>query len=114
MIPNMARTVASLGIPFTYVKEVIYDGGFEDTTDQIPSVINGVIQIPQDETLQALNLDVSLNYRQIHITSELGVVPRINDQVKYSNKNFKVIKFRDFSDYGYYEFIVEELLNGGY
>lgn len=114
MIPNMARTVSRLGIPFTYIKLVVYDGGFEDTTDTIESNINGVIQIPQDETLQALNLDLSVNYRQIHITNETGVVPKINDQVKYSNKNFKVIKFRDFSDYGYYEFIVEELLNGGY
>lgn len=114
MIPNMSRTVARMAIPFTYIKIVVYDGGFTDTTDTIESDINGVIQIPSDETLQAQGLDLSINYRQVHITNETGVTPRIGDQIKYNNKNFKIKSFRDFSDYGYYEFIAEELLNGGY
>lgn len=114
MLPNMKSTIKKFSQSFTYVKVVVYDGGFEDTKDDIEYVISGVIQIPQDKTLQALDLDVSISYRQVHIPTDTGVTPRNNDLIKFNNKNFKVIKFRDFSDYGYYEFIVEEVLNGGY
>lgn len=114
MIPNMARTVKRKSIPFTYVSITINNTGFEDVNIKTEHKIKGVIQIPQDETIQALNLDFSLNYRQIHISSDLNVTPKNNDEFKYKGKNYKVVRFRDFSDYGYFEFIGEELLNGGY
>lgn len=114
MIPNMARTIRRKSILFTYVSITIDNTGFEDVKVKTEHEIKGVIQIPQDETLQALILDVSLNYRQVHITSNLGVVPKNNDQFKYNGKNYKVMRFRNYSEYGYYEFIGEELLNGGY
>ena len=114
MIPNMARVIRRKSLPFIYVKVIVFEGGFEDTVDPIESDIKGVIQIPQDKTLIALNLDLSISYRQIHITTEEGIIPAIGDQVKYKNKNHKVIRFRDFEEYGYYEFIVEEILNGSY
>lgn len=114
MIPNMANTIKRKSLPFIYVKEVVYNGGFEDTTEAIEYSINGVIQIPQDQTLQTLGLDFSINYRQIHVPINAGIIPKNADQIKYKNKKYKVIRVRDFSDYGYYEFIAEELLNGGY
>lgn len=117
MIPDMREVIDEFEQPFIYVQNIIIDdSGFEgDVVDPIETTIKGVIQIPQDETLQVFGLDYSKNYRQVHIRSDLGIKPNNGtDGVKYKNKNFNVIRFRDFEEYGYYEFIIEESLDGGY
>lgn len=114
MIPNMSDVVSDFTQSFIYVREVVISEGFEDTTDSIETNLIGVIQIPNDETINANKLDYSLNYRQVHIKSTLGITPKTNDFIKYKNKNYKVVRVRDYAEYGYYEFIVEEVANGGY
>lgn len=113
MIPNMSDVLTDFQITFTYVQVIVLDdGNFEDTEDNVETQIQGVIQIPQDNTLQALELDLSQEYRQVHIKSSVGITPKTDDEIKYNNKNYKVVRVRNFSEYGYFEFIVEEILNG--
>jgi len=116
MLPNMKRTIKRFEKPVTYVQNIIIDSsGFGNVTDPVELQIKAVVQIPKDETLTALALDYSKNYRQLHFTTNYGFIPATErDGIKYNNKNYKVIQFRDFEEYGYYEIIVEELLNGGY
>lgn len=115
MIPNMSDTITEFEVPFVYLQNIVLDdGGFEDTADPVETSITGVMQIPQDQTISNNGLSFSQNYRQVHIRTIHNIKPKIADQIKYKNKYFKVVRFRDFAEYGYYEFIVEELLNGGY
>lgn len=115
MLPNMSDILTDFEVSFAYVQKIVLDdGGFEDTNDNVETLIKGVIQIPQDNTLQALELDLSQEYRQVHIKSNLGITPKTDDEIKYNNKNYKVVRVRNFSEYGYFEFIAEEILNGGY
>lgn len=114
MLPNMAQTIRNKSIPFTYVVVTKSGNDFNAIITKVEKEIRGVIQIPQDEVIQASILDISMNYRQVHITTEWDFIPKNDDEIKYKNKIYKLVRFRNYAEYGYYEFICEEVLNGSY
>lgn len=106
MIPNMTKTIKRKSISFVYVA-VTETAGFSTITTEVQHNIRGVLQIPSDQTLQALGLDFSVKYKQVHITVDSGIIPKMNDKFIHLSQTFKIIRIRDFSEYGYYEFIGE-------
>jgi len=67
--------------------------------------IKAVIQPADKEKLTLDNINYSLKYIQINALDEI----KINDKIKYKNTYYRVISLSDFSDYGYYEGVGEEI-----
>ena len=67
--------------------------------------IQAVIQPADKEKLTMDNLNYSLKYIQVN-----GLEPlKINDKISYKGTNYRIISLNDFSDYGYFEGIGEEI-----
>ena len=70
--------------------------------------IDAVVQPAQSEVLQALDIDFSLRYIQVHTISALTV----GKYVTYDSSDYKVIRLLPYGGYGYYEAICEEVKGG--
>lgn len=72
--------------------------------------IKAVVQVAEDKVLQVSGLDMSKSYYTIHISNSENVSLKINDLIEYKNKNFKVVKLRDDTDYGFTRGVMEVIL----
>lgn len=70
--------------------------------------IDAVVQPAQSEVLQALEIDFSLRYIQIHTVSVLSV----GKYITYNSTDYKIIQLLQYGDYGYYEAVCEEVKGG--
>ena len=105
MLPNMSSTVASFSQPITYVTvTTLLVNGIPSET-KVETTINAVVEVPTAEVIANNQLSSSMNYRSIWSVSELSV----GDHIKKNGKEYKIISVNDWSDYGYYEAIGEEL-----
>ncbi len=118
MLPNMARTLKRYEQNIILRTQTLIEGGFEDSYTPLDTTIRAVVQVASDRTLQALEIDYSLDYQTVHMNNtqknendEL-IVPRNNDLIVYDEMVYKIIKLRNYSRYGFYEMVIEELKNG--
>lgn len=84
------------------------------TVDFVPSQsvssvnISAVVQPADQEVLQALEIDYSLRYIQVHTTTTLIV----GKYITYNSTDYKIIRLLQYGDYGYYEAVCEEVKGG--
>jgi len=78
---------------------------FNEARTVAETPLQAVIQPADMDKLIADNIDWSLSYFQAHTKTALSVGQYIN----YNSKDFKIIGIKDFSDYGYYESLIEEV-----
>lgn len=105
MLPNLSRTVLRFAQPVTLktiVQTVINHRPVNTPTD---STIKATIIPATSETLKSLTIDESLTYFTMFAT--IAIKP--NDRIIYQAKTYKVVQDKDYSDYGYSEYVIEEV-----
>lgn len=114
MLPNMERVLIKKeqDITLTVVTQVIV--GVTTQLTEVDTPIRAVVQVASDEILKALNIDYSQSIYQVHIRQSLLDASSIDiktiDKIKnYKGQEFKVTRPKNYSEYGYREFICEEI-----
>lgn len=105
MLPNLNRTVLRFAQNVTLktiTQSVVNHRPVETSID---STIKATIIPSESDTLQSLTIDESLSYFTMFTTVNLAN----NDRIVYKNKTYKVVKEKDYSDYGYTEYVIEEV-----
>jgi hypothetical protein len=101
----MSNTVNRFAQPVTYVTiSTVLVNGIPSNTP-VETTINAVVEVPTAEAIVNNQLSSSMNYRTIWSVSQLEV----GDHFKHNSKEYKIVSVNDWSDYGYYEAIGEEL-----
>ncbi len=104
-LPNMSGVLTRFEqtvILKKVTQTVVYHRPVESTVD---TSIKAVVQVAEKEKLQIEIIDWSLEYLMIHSKSQFD----INDLIEYKSKNYKIIDLGNWSDYGYYESVAEEV-----
>ena len=105
MLPNLSQTVLKFSQQIELIKTVQTVVNFKPVLTEIPSTINAVVQPSTDKALASVDVDVAKSYYTIHTSLAL----KIGDFVIIKTKRHKLIKSKDYSEYGYYEFVAEEV-----
>lgn len=104
-LPNMANvlTASEQSVKLKRITQSIVNHRPVETVAE--TIINAVVQVAEKEKLQIAIVDWSLRYLMVH-----SKVPfTINDLIEHKSKNYKIIDLGDWSDYGYYESVAEEV-----
>lgn len=105
MLPNMSRTIKRFGTPYTLksiTQEIV---NFRPVEDKTESTIRAVVQSASPTLLNVLDVDTSLRYYQVH-TCDNALE---NDVIVINGGDYRLIKGRDHSQYGFVEFVAEEI-----
>ena len=104
-LPNMSSVLTAFEqtIILKSIVQTVVDHRPVDTPT--PNTIKAVVQVAEKEKLQIEIVDWSLQYLMVHSKTSFT----INDLIEYKGKDFKIIDLGDYSDYGYYESIAEEV-----
>lgn len=105
MLPNMSRTVKRFGTPYTLksVSQTVVN--FRPVETETESIIKAVMQSASPTLLNVLDVDTSLRYCQVH-TCDNALE---NDIIVINGGEYRLIKGRDYSQYGFVEFVAEEI-----
>ena len=105
MIPNMAKTVLRKSIPLIIkrISTVIVKGRPLEEIENIP--IMGFLKPLQMQKVVKAEIDYSLEY--VHYVGIDEV--KINDLIKWNNKNYRCYANADYSTYGFYKADLEEV-----
>lgn len=115
-LPNMAKVIKrkEQDISISVVTQTIV--GVKPVETEVENVTKGCVQVASNEILKSLNLDYSKSYYQVHVRYSLMQdllidLKTIDKLTSYKGlpKEFKIIQLRNFSEYGYIEFICEEI-----
>lgn len=105
MLPNLNRTVLRFAQNVTLktiTQTVVNHRPVNTATD---STIKATIIPASAEALKSLTIDESLAY----FTMYAVVAIKPADRIVYKTKTYKVVQDKDYSDYGYSEYIIEEV-----
>lgn len=105
MLPNLSRTVvrSSQSVTLKTITQTVVNHRPVNTS--VDAVIKATIIPATSETLKSLTVDSSLSYFSVFTSSNI----KPSDRIVYKTKTYKVIQDKDFSDYGYNEYIIEEV-----
>ena len=104
-LPNMGNVLTRFeqSVKLKKTTQSIVDHRPVETTAE--TTINAVIQVAEKEKLQIAIVDWSLQYLMVHSKTSFT----INDLIEYKGKDYKIIDLGNWSDYGYYESVAEEV-----
>lgn len=104
MLLNLSKTIKRLSQPVKLIRITtdIVNHKPEETETEIN--IKAVIQPANKEKINKDKLDWSLKYILVHSTDEIV----IGDLIVHKNIRYKSFEDADYSDYGYYESIMEQ------
>lgn len=105
MLPNMSMTVAFFSQPLTFKEITQTVVNYKPVNTETTKIKDGAIFPSSKEDLKALIVDSSLSYYTVLTTIDIN----INDKLVYKNTTFKQVSKEDFSDYGYFRAIYEEI-----
>lgn len=100
----MSRTVKRLSQPIKLFKITTTIVDHKPVEEEVESSIKAVVQPAQKEKLNKDKIDYSLRYVQVHSLEAV----LMNDIIEHKNVRYKAFEDADYSDYGYYEIIMEE------
>ena len=105
MIPNMSDVLTDFEqiVQLKTTTQTIVN--YRPVISSILTSFRAVVQPADKQNLQVADIDMSKEYLLIH--SKTGL--KINDIVVYKGKDYIIKTLGDFSDYGYYESIAEEV-----
>lgn len=107
MMPDMSSTVLEFAQSLTFKTSVQTVVNYEPVITYTTTTKQGVIYPSKSDDLKSLLIDNTLAYYTVITIDNLD----INDLLSYKSKDFKLFSKQDFSDYGYYQFIFEEIKN---
>jgi len=105
MLPNVG------GVLKSFTKKVVLQRVTQEIIEHKPVEniseveIEAVVQPANKESLTLDNVNYSLSYIQINTTIPI----KIGDYVLDKGKKYKIVELEDFSDYGFYKAIGEEV-----
>lgn len=105
MLPNLENTVTTFSQSLTFKEITQTVVNYKPVISEVTVIKWGVIFPSIKEDLQALTVDKSISYYTVLTILDIN----INDRLSYKGKEFKQVSKEDFSDYGYYRAIYEEL-----
>lgn len=105
MLPNMAEVLDDFLQPVKTKIVTVTTVDFVPTETIVETDILAVVQVAQKEKLNPQAIDWSKRYLQVHSKEPLDM----RALVEYQGKDYKVFELNDYSDYGYYEAICEEV-----
>ena len=106
MIPDMTNVLTAFeqDVTITTTTQTIVD--FKPVLTDSDVETRAVVQVASADVLKALNIDSSQSLYQIHSKYEM----KNNDILKgYKDIELRIIKTSNYSEYGYYEVIGEEI-----
>lgn len=103
-LPNLSRTVKRLSQPIKLIKVTTTVVNHKPVEAEVESTIKAVVQPAQKEKLNKDKIDHSLKYVRVHSVDEIVM----NDIIEHQGIRYKAFEDADYSDYGYYEIIMEE------
>lgn len=103
-LPNLSRTVKNFSIPVKLFKIATTIVNHKPVETETESSIKVVVQPAQKEKLNKDKIDWSLRYVQVHSLDQIVM----NDEIEYKGVRYKAFEDADYSEYGYYEIIMEE------
>lgn len=103
-LPNLSKTVKRLSQPVSLLRvtKSVVDHRVVESETTIS--IKAVVQPAQKDKLNKAKLDFNLKYILVHSLQEV----KISDIIVHHNIRYKAFENADYSDYGYYEIIMEE------
>ena len=112
-LPNMSDTIVGwfLNITFKSVKRVL-EGA--DWIEEEPTIVHtqGVIQPPSDEDLKILPEGTwAWQWLMLHCLPNVTLAP--NDFVIYDDVQYTVMSKKDYSKYGYVQYVLLESYKAG-
>jgi len=108
VFPNVSEVLTDFLQSTTKKVVTVTTVDFEKVETVVSSTIDAVIQVADPRKLKVEKIDWSLGYIQVHSVSELA----INNRIVWQGKDYKVIQLKNYSDYGYYEAVGEEVSRG--
>lgn len=105
MLPNLNRTVLRFAQPITLKTITQLVVNHRPVNTSIDSTIKAMIVPAIAETLKSLAIDESLAYFSMFTIANI----KPSDFIVYKTKTYKVVQDKDYSDYGYSEYIIEEV-----
>jgi len=105
MLPNLSQTIFRLSQPIKLIKIVETIVNHRPVETETTTDIRAVIQPADKEKINKDGLDYSLEYIQVHSLDGI----QINDIIEYKGKRYRAYENSNYSDYGYYENIMEEI-----
>lgn len=108
MLPQPTKAIARLEKPIKIIKiEKDYTQyGFPTTETEWNT--KAAVQPADPIKLQLQDFNYSLEYLQLH-SRDLSQDFKINDILEYRGKRYLIIRKKDFSDYGFRDFVAEEI-----
>jgi len=105
MLPNLSNTVKRFSQDVNLIRVTTTVINHKPVEEETNIAIKAVIQPADKEKLNIDKIDYSLKYILINSTDEM----RIKDKLEYKSTKYRIIAVEDFSDYGYYRAIAEEV-----
>lgn len=105
MRPNMSNIVLRCSKPYTAKKVTQGVINHRPIENVIGGQIKAVVQSASPTLLNVLDVNTELRYYQVHTCDTVTD----GDIIVIKGADYRLIKGRDFTDYGYSEFIAEEI-----
>lgn len=106
MLPNMSDVLAEFEISVyrdIYERQTI--NYVETLTKTAHDLIRAVVQPASQERLQAIQVDSSLRYIQVHSVTEL----LIGQYIVFGGINYKIVQVGSYQLYGFSDVVAEEV-----
>ena len=113
-LPQMGKVLKRKEQPITIITTTQTIVGVKPTITEVETPLRAVVQVASSEILKALNIQYSQSFYQVHIRQELLTkaeigIKTIDKITDYKNRSFTIYDIKDYSEYGYIEFICEEI-----
>lgn len=103
MLPDVSDVLTEWEVPVRIKTVTRTTVDFEPVNTVAGRTIDAVVQTPQKERLQTVQIDFSLKYQQLHSKE-----PVYNGEyLEYNGKDYKVIDDGDWQSYGYTDAVCE-------
>ena len=102
---NMAETVLEFAIPLILKVVSVDVVDFEPVETYTNTDIMGTIVPAKPRDLQGYEVQFGIEYYKVHTTSKVSST----DLLSYHGKEYKAISISNYSDYGFYKCIFEEV-----
>lgn len=105
MLPDMSGALMAWAVPVTLRTKTITTVDFEETVVNTDLPIDAVVQPADKEKLNAVQIDWSLQYLQVHSMAEISV----GQYIVSGGKEYKVVTAGDYAAYGFSDVTAEEV-----
>ena len=105
MLPKPISAIKRFSQPIKLIKVTQTIENHRPVESEVISDIKAVVQIANKSNINKDYLNYGLEYLQVHTLDAI----QLNDYIEYKNKRYRVVENSNYSDYGYYESVCEEV-----